>query len=55
MRFFLDNCMSPYHAKGLRGFAELQKHEIVHLRERFDGNGFLIPKSGKEFKQIYPL
>ena len=28
--------MSPYHAKGIRGFAELQKHEIVHLREKFD-------------------
>lgn len=27
--------MSPYHAKGMRGFAELQSHEIVHLRERF--------------------
>ena len=36
MRFFFDNCMSPYHAKGIRGFAELQKHEIVHLREKFD-------------------
>lgn len=38
MRFFLDNCTSPYHAKGLRGFAEVQKYEIVHLRERFDSN-----------------
>ena len=28
--------MSRYHAKGIRGFAELQKHEIVHLREKFD-------------------
>lgn len=36
MKFFLDNCTSPYHAKGLRGFAELQNHEIIHLRERFD-------------------
>lgn len=37
MRFFLDNCVSPYHAKGLRGFAEAQKYEIVHLRDKFSG------------------
>jgi hypothetical protein len=36
VRFFLDNCLSPYHAKGLRGFAEIQGNEIVHLRQRFD-------------------
>jgi hypothetical protein len=32
--------MSPYHAKGLQGFAELQNDEIVHLRTRF-GQGTL--------------
>lgn len=36
MKFFLDNCTSPHHASGLRGFAEVQGYEIAHLRERFD-------------------
>lgn len=36
MKFFFDNCMSPHHAVGIRGFAEIQRHEIRHLRERFD-------------------
>jgi hypothetical protein len=31
----MDNCMSPYHAKGIQGFAEKQGVEVVHLRERF--------------------
>jgi hypothetical protein len=35
VKFFFDGCTSPYHAKGIRGFAELQDHEIVHLEERF--------------------
>lgn len=38
MRFFLDNCISPYIADGLRSLATLQKYEIVHLREKFDGD-----------------
>jgi hypothetical protein len=36
VKFFLDNCTSPYHAKGIQGFAELQKHEIIHLRSKFE-------------------
>lgn len=36
MRFFLDNCTSPYHAKGMQGFAELQQHEFKHLRQKFE-------------------
>lgn len=28
--------MSRYHAKGIRGFAELQHHDIIHLRERHE-------------------
>lgn len=31
MKFFLDNCLSPYMARGLSEFATLQRHEIVHL------------------------
>ena len=33
MKIFLDNCLSPHHAAGLRGFAQLQKHEITHLTD----------------------
>lgn len=36
MRFFLDNCISPVHAKALRILAEVQEYEIVHLSERFE-------------------
>jgi hypothetical protein len=35
LRFFFDNCISPYLVKGLRGLAELQKFEFEHLRDRF--------------------
>lgn len=36
MKFFLDNCLSPHHADGLRGFAGYLGHEFKHLREIFD-------------------
>ncbi len=35
MRFFLDNCISPVHARALRVLAEVQEYEIVHLSEKF--------------------
>lgn len=35
MRFFLDNCISPVHAKALRILAEVQEYEILHLSEKF--------------------
>lgn len=36
MKFFLDNCMSPHHASGIRAFAEAQRIEIQHLRSKFN-------------------
>lgn len=35
MRFFLDNCTSLYHAKGMAGFGEADGHTFQHLREKF--------------------
>lgn len=35
MRFFADNCISPTYVRAIRVLAEVQKYEIVHLRERF--------------------
>lgn len=35
MKFFLDNCISPVHAKALRVLAEVQEYEILHLSEKF--------------------
>ena len=35
MRFFLDNCISPTHARALAVLGEIQEYEIVHLRDRF--------------------
>jgi hypothetical protein len=36
VKFFLDNCVSPHLARGLRGLAGHDDHEIVHLREKFE-------------------
>ncbi len=33
MRFFLDNCLSPRFAAGLRELAAVQRYEIRHLNE----------------------
>lgn len=35
MRFFLDNNVSPLHAKALRLYYESEGHEFCHLLDRF--------------------
>lgn len=35
MKFFLDNCLSPYQARALHSLCEMEGHEVVHLMEEF--------------------
>lgn len=35
MRFFLDNCLSPYQARALSVLSEPDGHEVVHLMQEF--------------------
>lgn len=35
MKFFIDNCISPVYAQALAVLAEVQRHDIHHLRDFF--------------------
>jgi hypothetical protein len=37
VKFFLDNYLSPRHARALQSLVE-QNHEVVHFRNKFPGN-----------------
>jgi hypothetical protein len=38
VRFFLDNCLSPYQARALNSLSETDGHKVVHLMEEFPRN-----------------
>jgi hypothetical protein len=38
LKFFFDNCLSPYLAQAIRALSVPERHEVVHLRDRFQAN-----------------